>query len=286
MEMSSGTYFLRNVVLLMTHRRQAVCSHRLVSADPNRNEEVNLDDAFDWIEQAAGYRNGLIKSLLLSGEELFTCFDKARKLVDFGARRGLEVSSVSNGFWAHDPDICRQNATSSQSRCRLAQSPVILPDGRVIGCCCSLLAGSDHPLVLGNLHEEPLEDVLDRAEMNPILHTLRVWGPRKLISMIEEAGLKSELPEQYMEDSICGPCLSIVTNPKFAKWLEELAKHPVYQMTVACGRAYHLNETSMLSRLLDRSGELTRFPSGRDFLAGFQASPQVQEAQGPCAPAA
>jgi MoaA/NifB/PqqE/SkfB family radical SAM enzyme len=345
MERPPGIPFLINMGLLMTYRCQVACSHCLVSAGPHRKEEIALEEALDWVEQVAKYRNGHIWNLSLTGGEPFCCLEKLKKVVEFATELGLSVSVVSNAFWAENPReailvlrelkglkhirfsydayhqrvipfekvrnailaaqecglpcsvgivtedenspehaamlarlneiISRENIeqrmtipagraeteidasrhltsnTPCQLRCDWAGTPVILPNGQITACCGALLAlRNHHPLILGNLRQASLCKILDRAETNYILHTLRLRGPNKLVSMIRQTELKSELPEKFIQNEICDPCYRIMSSPKLIEWLDQLAKQPEYQKTVAHGRAYHLKETEMLCYFL------------------------------------
>ena len=138
--------------------------------------------------------------------------------------------------------------TASKYRCPLAGTPAILLDGTVIACCSVLLAlKNHHPLVLGNLREESMASILDRAERNSIVHALRLWGPKKLVALIEQSELKAELPKNYLKESFCDPCYKIMSNPKLVEWLEQYSKRPSFLQAVAHGRAYHFNEPQMLA---------------------------------------
>ncbi len=337
--------FLETIGLLLTYRCPVACSHCLVGAGPQRQEEVALEDALDWVAQISAYRSRHIRTLSLTGGEPFFCFDKLKRIVEFGVESGIAVTVVTNAYWAgsvekatpilkalkglngirisvdvyHQKEIpfervrnailaardcglpCRvmmavedesspqQSAlrtlldevlapehieivstiragraeaqidfsrhavseATSRDRCPQVGTPAILPDGQIVACCGALLAlKNHHPLVLGNLREESLEDILERAERNPIIHTLRLWGPKKLVSMIEQSELKSELPKNYLEKTFCDPCYRIMSNPKLVEWLEQFAKRPGFQQAVAHGRAYHFNETEMLRTCL------------------------------------
>ncbi len=336
--------FLRNVGLMMTYRCQVACPHCVVAAGPHRKEEVALEEALDWAGQIAGYRNGRIKVLSLTGGEPFCCLDKLKKIIDFAARSGMFVTVVTNAFWAKSQDEAvqvlrkleglkmlgisadahhqmaipfdrvrnailaaqecglslrilaaaedeaapahqamlaslheltspenlqpvatflagralaeidasryRTSGTPCQSRCAAAGAPVLFPDGQVIACIGALIAlPIRHPLVLGNLRENSLAEILDKAEVNSILHTLRIWGPSKLVSMIEQSELKCELPSRYIENTICDPCYKIMSNPRLAEWVAQLATDHDHKRTVAYGRAYHLKEIEMLNSL-------------------------------------
>jgi len=145
---------------------------------------------------------------------------------------------------------CRTSPAPCQARCEAVGSPVVFPNGQVVACIGALIAlPTHHPLVLGNLRHQPLKEILDKAEGNAILHGLRVWGPGRLVSMIEQSEARSELPDRYIDDVICDPCYRIMSNGKLARWVERLAADSEYIRTVAYGRAYFLNEGDMLGYL-------------------------------------
>ena len=52
--------FLSNLGLMLTFRCTTACPHCVVEAGPHRKEEIALDRALDWIEQAREFRGGHI----------------------------------------------------------------------------------------------------------------------------------------------------------------------------------------------------------------------------------
>jgi hypothetical protein len=136
------------------------------------------------------------------------------------------------------------------SACATGSSPVIFPDGKVIGCIGPVIdLAPPHPLVLGNLRQSTLAEILDRAQTNAILHALRAWGPRKLIPMIQEAGLGRHLPAEYIKDSVCDACYHLMACPPIVEYLTRLAEDHDFQRLVAYARAYYLNEPEMVQAL-------------------------------------
>ncbi len=131
--------------------------------------------------------------------------------------------------------------------CQAASSPCIFPDGRVYGCIGPLIElKHDHPLLLGNLRETPMNEILDRAETSVVLHALRLWGPKRLITMLQEAGLGRHLPVEFITGSICNACFSLMSNPVVREWLHTLEEDEEFRRKVAFGRLYYLNESGML----------------------------------------
>ena len=96
------------------------------------------------------------------------------------------------------------------------------------------------------MRENSLEEILDAAELNPVLHAIRIWGPRKLISMIQEGGLGKHLPDRFIKNSVCNACYSLMSNKAIVQFLEELAEDFEFRRRVAYARVYYLSETRMV----------------------------------------
>ncbi len=333
--------FLRNVGLLLTYHCQASCAHCIIRAGPDRHEEVNLEDARDWIRQIASYRNHYVLVLSLTGGEPFSNLRLLREVMQCAVEYNFFVSLVTNGFWATKrekakqllqslPEICflsistdlyhqkyvpfenvqnaiwatqecgiphyvaivtenkgdadyqrvksellrltapenirtsvtfpvgRASQLTSQLRyslgteppkeaCQAASSPCIFPDARVYGCIGPLIdLQHEHPLLLGNLREASMAEIFDGSETNVVLHALRLWGPKRLISMLREAGLSHHLPKDYVLDSVCNACYSVLSDAAVRDWVRQLQQDAEFRRKVAYGRLYYLNETGML----------------------------------------
>lgn len=141
------------------------------------------------------------------------------------------------------------------SACTAAGSPIIFPDGRVIACIGPLInLVSGHQLVLGNLREASLEEILNRAQLNPILHTIRIWGPHRLLQLLErKAG--SKLLNQFLENNVCDICYRIFSNQKITHLIESLAGDRDFMQMIAYARSFYLKENEMLELLsAERAG--------------------------------
>jgi MoaA/NifB/PqqE/SkfB family radical SAM enzyme len=331
--------YLRNIGLIVTYKCQVACPHCIIEAGPNRKEETELEDAFDWIKQIANYRNGYIKVLSLTGGEPFYDVKKLAMLSAFGEENGLLVSAVTNAFWALTPKkavntlksvpsikmmaisadtyhqeeipfervknaiaaakkleipfqigVCTENQEDKEykqivqkleaitesdkiktaitfpvgralktskykyvtsvnppiSACSAGSSPIIFPNGNIIGCIGPVInIKSTHPLLLGNLKKRSLKEILDDSEINPIYHAIRIWGPIKLISLAAEAGLTRHLPKKYVKDSICHACYALLSNDNIITFLQTLAHDPDFKRKVAYARLYYLGENRM-----------------------------------------
>ena len=89
--------YLETFGLLLTYRCNVSCSHCMVSAGPQRREEIALEDALDWVAQIAAYRAGRSTVLSLTGGEPFCCIDKMKKIIEF-VQRALGQGRQTCGF--------------------------------------------------------------------------------------------------------------------------------------------------------------------------------------------
>ncbi|UCG26375.1 MAG: radical SAM protein [Chloroflexota bacterium] len=161
--------------------------------------------------------------------------------ITFRAGRALREGNGHNYEISPEPPM---------TSCGAGSSPIIFPDGRVIACIGPIIDLTDpHPLVLGNLRQNRLEEILDNAETNPVLHAIRLWGPRKLIAMLQSAGLGHHLPDHYIKDSVCHACYELMSRPAITSFLEGLSRDAEFERMVAYGRIYYLEEPEMVSRL-------------------------------------
>lgn len=116
-----------------------------------------------------------------------------------------------------------RSTTPADSPCPLAGAPAIFPDGRVFGCIGPVIRlPGPHPLLLGNLREEVLSDILERADANPMLRAIRVWGPKRLVSLVSQAGMSEVLPSSWIRGSPCDVCCGIFGSPQALGVLETL----------------------------------------------------------------
>ncbi len=134
--------------------------------------------------------------------------------------------------------------------CTMAGSPIAFPDGKVLACIGPVVSLPDgHPLHLGNLRTERLADVLDRAELNPVLHVIRVWGPHKLVALLRERGMDDLLPKAYIGTCLCDICYKLMADARLLAELDEMMRDDSLQELVAWARLYYLNESRMAELL-------------------------------------
>ena len=135
--------------------------------------------------------------------------------------------------------------------CQMACSPVIFPDGKVMGCIGPVLKlNTDHPLVLGNLRDNSLAEILDRAESNTFLHAIRIWGPHKILSLLKERYSDLSLPAEFIANCNCDVCYRLFKDEKILELLDQIQEEDEeLRQEIAYGRLFYLNETRMLETL-------------------------------------
>lgn len=332
--------FLSDIGLMLTYKCQVRCPHCIVQASPQRTEQVQVAEAWDWIRQLAAYRSGWVRILALTGGEPFYDLGILKAVAQYAHECGLTVTAVTNAFWASSvekavgllneltaisnvafsTDVYHQvaipiayvrNAVAAAELCRrpylisvctdnerdegylaimrqlreftdeghirtatalpvgrallelgtakydttetppvaacTSSSPIIFPDGRIVACIGPIIElTTPHPLVLGNLREEPLAEILERAQANTLLHMIRIWGPHKLVALVRAAGLGQYLPERFIASTICDTCYRLMASPPIVRYLEQLAHDPEWQRMAAYGRAYYMEEPEMM----------------------------------------
>lgn len=168
--------------------------------------------------------------------------------ITFKAGRALQLDTTQNYDTSPTPPV---------SSCGAGGAPIVFPNGQIMACIGPIIdLKTPHPLILGNLKKNSLEEILDQAELNVVLHAIRIWGPKLLIQMARQAGLESELPKTYIKDSVCHACYELMANPHIVDFLMDLQNDKELVQKVAFARVYYLNEPEMalgLGLQLERS---------------------------------
>ena len=163
--------------------------------------------------------------------------DRIRLSITFPAGRAQEKARQFSYRTAPEPTV---------SACSMASSPVVFPDGKVIACIGPLLTLPPmHPMFLGNLQQETLSEILYRSELNPVLHTIRVWGPQKLVSLLRQNELDALLPKEYICNCICDACYKLLSEERIVDALENILQDEQIRRTIAYARLHYLNEPTM-----------------------------------------
>ena len=134
--------------------------------------------------------------------------------------------------------------------CPMASFPVIFPDGKVIACIGPPITMPDFtPLYLGNLREETVCDIFERAESNYVLHAIRTFGPKILVDLITTHGYSGILPATYMKEAICDICYKLFSSRQICLLIDELIeKDDTFRKKVAYGRYYYMNESALIDK--------------------------------------
>ena len=148
--------------------------------------------------------------------------------------------------------------------CELASSPLVFPNGKVIGCTGAFVAlPPTHPMVLGDLRQESLETILDRSESNSYVHAMRLWGPYGLSAILKEHGFGNLLPNKYIKDCPCDACFKLFTDRRLVKALDTIMCDDEMLKLIACGRAAYLDEPTM-AQCLGLPTETLKRPSQKE----------------------
>ncbi len=224
-----------------------------VSTDEYHQRAIPIDNIRNvtWAAKATGQIYNI--AVCTDDEEKPEFKNTMRSLEEMGELQNTRVTMTFPGGRAKKNEhkfTFDYSPTLTESACGVASAPVIYPNGRIMACIGPLLTLPPiHPLALGNLREEPLDAILDRAETNAILHTIRVWGPHKLASLLAEYGHSSVLPRQYIRDCACDGCCKLLSDASIVALLEEIFEKREVQELVAYGRFFYLGESVMAERL-------------------------------------
>ena len=162
---------------------------------------------------------------------------------------GRALKTISNKF--------PKNDKHTESVCVGADSPTIFPDGKVIGCMAIVMdLPKGHPLLLGNLKEKPLDEILENAEMNTILHILRLWGSKKLIKLLDRSSLTENLPKKYNKCGYCELCYALISDKQLIVDLWKIIDQPEITEKTAYERIFYLKETTMVEKM-KKNGSIT-----------------------------
>src|SRR5439155_23338962 len=85
------------------------------------------------------------------------------------------------------------------------------PSGNVFPCCSP--GGFTAPLQMGNIHQTPLEQIVETARNNKMLAILESVGPHFFIPFIQEADAAPPLPDRFSDQ--CHACNVIMSEPAY-----------------------------------------------------------------------
>jgi hypothetical protein len=103
-----------------------------------------------------------------------------------------------------------------------------LENRSILACCNTTIASqvAQGPLILGHVDQTPLDQILSRDKIDPLIQALRVAGPAFLASLLGQEG-EDLLNAPYRQGDICGICVAVMGDPERVKRVRaRLADHP------------------------------------------------------------
>ena len=135
--------------------------------------------------------------------------------------------------------------------CRTADRVLFLTSGEVLACCGpqdSIAKG--HPLWLGDIGKDSVEKIFERADTNPIIHIIRLWGPGELVRILEEQAKRENIsiPPPTLEETreICSLCRYVLDSDVKLKLLNSAIREQNLTHAIAAARLLNFAETSMI----------------------------------------
>lgn len=97
--------------------------------------------------------------------------------------------------------------------CSAASFPAITDDARVTACNGpSYFSGADSPLIVGSLRDASLPELFARHQQDPILDTIRTFGPTRLREELLKIPSFEQFPFRNDYRGLCDLCLHITSN--------------------------------------------------------------------------
>jgi hypothetical protein len=99
--------------------------------------------------------------------------------------------------------------------CNACDSPAISDDGRLMACNGpSYFAPPGHPLHLGSLRKKPLAELLAAHRDDPVLDTIRTFGPERLREELRRVPGFEDFPFRERYRGMCELCLHVTSRPE------------------------------------------------------------------------
>ena len=121
--------------------------------------------------------------------------------------------------------------------CNACRAPALTDDGRVTACNGpSYFVAPGSPLAIGSVREAPLKELLERHRTDPILETIRLFGPSRLLKELEGMGGAARFGLRETHSGLCDVCLDVNTNMEAVAALRERLADPRLAAERAAGR--------------------------------------------------
>jgi hypothetical protein len=120
----------------------------------------------------------------------------------------------------------------------------------LVYACCGPSVGfctEGHPLILGNLNHDPLSSIVKRAQINLLLHFLRLHGP----STLYHIGVGEDLEKKAFENH-CEVCLKVLSDQNILKKIWKHLNQPSIRREIALNRFFQFGEPELFLALDDR----------------------------------
>jgi Iron-sulfur cluster-binding domain len=124
-------------------------------------------------------------------------------------------------------------------------------NGDITACCgASSYWKSDNPLNFGNIRDHSVAEILKKADANPVLHIVRLWGPAGLLKLAQkQAELENVDYTAPHSIEMCGLCAFMNNDPVSIGLVQKALRNPELIREIAIARLYELGEPSMLLEL-------------------------------------
>lgn len=107
--------------------------------------------------------------------------------------------------------------------CHACQIPAVTDDGRLIACNGpAYFSPPESPLVVGSFSEHSLTTLLQAHDRDPILESIRTFGPKRLLQELAESSFVPR--ERY--GGMCELCTHICSDPEAVAHLRERLTQP------------------------------------------------------------
>lgn len=142
-------------------------------------------------------------------------------------------------------------------RCTLPAAPAILPDGRMMACCGDTVSDPHRwgALTYGSLKETPVERMLDKVDRHYLVHALRLFGPKRLAIIAQQAAGAGLFDREFERDNICDLCREITQNPRVWPYLRAYLEDPAHRAELDLLRMLQFGETSNTGHWQQSAGQ-------------------------------
>ncbi|HEX8236178.1 MAG TPA: nucleotidyltransferase family protein [Abditibacteriaceae bacterium] len=111
--------------------------------------------------------------------------------------------------------------------CNACSAPAVTDDGRLTACNGpAYFSSRESPLVVGSLREESLDVLLHRHRQDPILDTIRTFGPQYLRDELQKIPGFENFPFKSAYSGMCDLCQHLTSQPDATAVLHERMAQP------------------------------------------------------------